>query len=253
MTFLAPRALCLAPKGHMPIYFPYESEYLRAVTGPAIRPGGLELTGRAMEFCSFPAGARILDVGCGEGASVEFLRNHHRIDAVGVDISSRLLRDGKSLNASLPLMLASAERLPYGNESLDGILCECALSLVPDAECALAEFHRVLRPGGRLILSDVYLRESGDNRCIGGDRMDGCLKGDVPYSVTKSMLEENGFKVVLWEDHTRLLKELAARLVLAGVTPADLCGEFPKVGDGLQRPGFYLLVARKQQNMQPLY
>ncbi len=229
----------------MTIQMKYESASLRAVTGPAIRPGGLELTGRALDFCSFPAGARILDVGCGEGATVGFLRSHYNLDAAGVDISSRLLREGKTGNSALPLILGDAERLPYGNESLDGILCECVLSLLPDPEGTLMEFHRVLRPGGRLIMSDVYLRESGDNRCIGGDRMDGCLKGAVPYSVTKSMLEEAAFKVVLWEDHTGYLKELAARLVLAGVTPAELCGEFSKVGGSRQLSGYYLLVAQK--------
>ena len=45
----------------------YESAELHAVTGPAIRPGGLELTARALEFCSFPDSARLLDVGCGSG------------------------------------------------------------------------------------------------------------------------------------------------------------------------------------------
>ncbi|HEX9024138.1 MAG TPA: class I SAM-dependent methyltransferase [Geobacteraceae bacterium] len=223
----------------------YESPQLRAVTGLAIRPGGVELTGRAMEFCSFPAGAQILDVGCGEGATIGYLRNQHRLDATGVDISSRLLRDGKSRDASLPLIRASAERLPYGNESLDGILCECALSLVPDPQCALAEFHRALRPGGRLILGDIYLRESGESRSTGEHVVDGCLKGAVPYSVTKSMLEETGFTVLLWEDHTRHLKELAARLVLAGAASAGFCGEYTKAGGGHQRPGYYLLVARK--------
>ncbi len=217
----------------------FDSPQLRAVTGPAIRPGGLELTGRAVEFCSFPAGARLLDVGCGSGVTVDFLRNRHGLEATGVDISSRLLREGKSHDATLPLIRGNAERLPHGDASFDGILCECVLSLVNDAEGALAEFHRVLRPGGRLILSDVYPREPG------GDRMDGCLKGAVPFSVTRSMLDGTGFSILLWEDHTRYLKELAARLVLAGAEPAGFCGEYTKAGGGHRRPGYYLLVARK--------
>jgi len=223
----------------------YESAELHAVTGPAIRPGGVELTARALEFCSFPDSARLLDVGCGSGASVEYLRDHHHLNAAGVDMSSRLLRDGKSRVASLPLVLGNAERLPFGDESLDGILCECVLSLLPDAECALTEFCRILRPGGRLILSDVYMRESGENQCHGENSTDGCLKGAVAYPVTKKMLEESGFTVLFWEDHTPLLKELAARLVLADVASAVFCGEYKKAGDGYQRPGYYLLVARK--------
>jgi SAM-dependent methyltransferase len=225
----------------------YESEQMRRVTGPAIRPGGVELTGRAVDFCSFPAGARLLDVGCGEGATVGYMRSHHRMDAAGVDTSSRLLREGKSRDVTLPLVQARAEQLPYGDESFDGVLCECVLSLVPDPECALSEFQRILRPGGRLILSDVYLRELGESLPF-SEKTDDCLKGAVTYSVTKSLLEGTGFTVLLWEDHTRCLRELAARLVLADATPTGFCGEFTTAGGGAahKRPGYYLLVARKE-------
>ena len=231
----------------------YESQQLRAVTGRAIRPGGVELTARAVDFCSFPEGARLLDAGCGEGATVGFLRESYRLNVSGVDISSRLLKDGKSRDVSLPLALAKAECLPYGNRFLDGILCECVLSLLPEPQQALREFHRVLVPNGKLILSDMYLRgdETGDG--LGEEALDGCLKGAVSHPTTKTMLEKTGFSILLFEDHTRLLNELAARLILAGYHSECLRGEEKTVGCSDQRqisaavgrPGYYLLVARK--------
>ncbi len=90
------------------------------------------MTGRAVEFCHFPSEARLLDVGCGSGATVEFLRNHYKLDASGVDVSTRLLREGKLHDNTLPLARASAEHLPYANGSLDGVLCECVLSLLSE-------------------------------------------------------------------------------------------------------------------------
>jgi arsenite methyltransferase len=227
----------------------YESERLRQVTGPAIRPGGVALTGRAMEFCRFPAGARLLDVGCGSGATVEYLRKHHQLAASGVDISSTLLQEGKSRDAALPLARASAGQLPHGDGSLDGILCECVLSLLLEPKVALREFNRVLLRGGRLVMSDIYLRGEVEENPLWQGAVDGCLKGARSASFTEAMLRGAGFEILLWEDHSPLLKELAARLVLAhGST--DAFGGGMK-GNGCTstvaalRPGYYLLVARK--------
>ena len=98
---------------HPPCTTVYESGPLRDVTGTTIRPGGLTLTDRALEQCSFAAGARLLDVGCGAGASVEHLRNRYGFDARGVDISPTLISEGLDRNPALPLSIAAAEAVPY--------------------------------------------------------------------------------------------------------------------------------------------
>ena len=231
----------------------YESEQLRAVTGPAIRPGGLTLTGRAMDYCQFPPEARLLDVGCGSGATVQYLRNHYELDASGVDVSTRLLEEGKACDETLPLAHAGAENLPCGNATLDGILCECVLSLLNYPGRALLEFHRVLRPDGKLILSDIYLRgqRTGDREQLEENHLrqetvDGCLKGAMSARFTEMILSEAGFEVLLWEDHTPLLKELAARLVLANCSMDALCESIKEKNVAASRPGYYLLVARKK-------
>jgi arsenite methyltransferase len=228
----------------------YESEQLRAVTGLKIRPGGLALTGRAMEFCRFTARSRLLDVGCGTGATVEYLRNHYQLDTCGLDISSLLLVEGKSREPALPLLRAYGESLPFASGSLDGILCECVLSLFSEPVSALHEFNRVLGPDGMLILSDVYLRGEGGEFTLQEDALDGCLKGARSARFTETMLSEAGFSILLWEDHTPLLKELAARLVLAHGSADALWGGMKDSGCfssmAALRPGYYLLVAKKK-------
>jgi arsenite methyltransferase len=227
----------------------YESEQLRAVTGPAIRPGGLALTGRAMEFCQFPPEARLMDVGCGAGATVEYLRNHYQLDAYGVDISTRLLGEAKARDDTLPLLCARGEHLPFGGGSLDGIICECVLSLFNEPGRAMREFNRVLCPGGKLILSDMYLRGSGiGEQDPAKEAVNGCLKGARSACFTEKMLSEAGFEILLWEDHTQCLKELAARLVLAHGAAEALfgCSGTDFTSTAPLRPGYYLLVARKE-------
>ncbi|MFA7405582.1 MAG: DVU_1556 family methyltransferase [Pelobacteraceae bacterium] len=201
----------------------YESGPLRDVTGTTIRPGGLMLTDRALAHCSFAAGAQLLDVGCGAGASVEHLRSRYGFDARGVDISSTLIAEGLRRNPDLLLSEAEAEAVPYPDESHDGIICECVLSLLTEPLRALTEFRRLLRSGGYLILSDMYRREPATGQ-------------------PEAWLSENGFTMLLWEDHTHLLRELAARLILANGSLEGLCCRAPGSG---RKPGYYLLVAHK--------
>jgi len=181
------------------------------------------LTDRALAHCSFAAGAQLLDVGCGAGASVEHLRSRYGFDARGVDISSTLIAEGLRRNPDLLLSEAEAEAVPYPDESHDGIICECVLSLLTEPLRALTEFRRLLRSGGYLILSDMYRREPATGQ-------------------PEAWLSENGFTMLLWEDHTHLLRELAARLILANGSLEGLCCRAPGSG---RKPGYYLLVAHK--------
>ena len=208
----------------------YEGELLAAASGPALRPGGLDLTARALEVCAFPPGAKLLDVGCGRGASVAWLRRQG-LDAAGIDRSATLVAAGQA--AGLPVARAEAETLPTGDDFLDGLLCECVLSLMAEPARALAEFARVLRPGGRLILSDLYRRAAVDQGLLPERRQ------------LEAWLAAAGFTLRVWEDHTPRLAELAAQLLLTHGSLEAICAALPGDGWVAERPGYFLLVAEK--------
>ena len=225
---------------------PYESVLLREVTGPALRPGGIYLTGRAADFCGFVPGARLLDVGCGAGATLECLSDRYGDSVSGLDGSRILLDEARRRNPLLSLTEGRAEALPYLDGTMDGIFCECVLSLLSDPRQTLGEFRRVLRTGGYLVLSDLYERPGfGSQPCgalAGGPSVSGATA-----EALDELVRECGFTVLLWEDHTRLLKELAARLILAGIPVENFygrscCGSPLSVGS---RPGYYLLIGRR--------
>ncbi len=248
-------------------------EKLRAVIGDAIRPGGLALTERALDFCGFSKGAGIVDIGCGFGTTLNHLRDRHGFRVCGIDISARMLSE----NRQQPVIQAVADCLPFGKGVFDGIFCECVLSLLPLPENALSEFHRVLQPGGYLVLSDIYLRNPGqtqylenqnDNRladntghttayvhtCLPSDDLSSCLSGAVAESERITQVKNIGFELLLWEDHSGYLKELAARIVWAlGSREGLMKLFFPGASsicdrDAIQRarPGYFLLIARKK-------
>ncbi len=217
--------------------------------GDALRPGGLALTERALALCRLPESGWVADVGCGWGETVRHLRiRGYR--AVGVDLSAEALLEGPCLSAVRGTALA----LPVGSETLDGIFCECVLSLLSSPESAILEFHRTLKPGGYLVLTDVYLREPSERPGIPVGSHPSCLAGAVGIDERVKQVRKNGFQVLKWEDHSRLLAELAARIVWgggsldAGFLPPSSCRQGAARFDLRRaRPGYFLLVARKNE------
>jgi SAM-dependent methyltransferase len=219
-----------------------------------MRPGGLALTERALAVCALPAGARALDLGCGTGGTLEQLAVAHRFAAVGCDLSARWLREGRRRVPMLPLVQAPAECLPMAGESVDVILAECTLSVTGKQEQVLAECRRVLRGGGFLIVSDLYARNPAGDPALRQAARGSCLGGLCSQAQIDETLNAEGFRMVLWEDHSAALKHLAVQLILthgslepfwcrasAGFASADI-----KQMIAQSRPGYFLLIARKR-------
>lgn len=108
---------------------------------------------------SLPAGldARILDVCTGTaGVAMQMARTQH-CQVVGVDLSSKMLSRARhnisrnGLTTQVPLVMGSAERLPFADDSFDSVCVTFLLRYVDDAESTMQEIIRVLKPGGRLL------------------------------------------------------------------------------------------------------
>jgi SAM-dependent methyltransferase len=105
-------------------------------------------------------GERILDVGCGPGYYVAELAEEVGPDGTvtGVDQSPAMLavaRDRCESLSGTSFSEGEATALPFGDASFDAVLSVQVMEYVPDVPAALAEIHRVLRPGGRVVLWDI--------------------------------------------------------------------------------------------------
>jgi arsenite methyltransferase len=109
-------------------------------------------------------GETVLDIGCGAG--MDLLLAARRVGpggrAIGIDMTEAMRERARSCAAAAGLTNvevhdADATALPLADDSVDVVISNGVLNLVPEKEKAFAEIHRVLRPGGRLQLADIVL------------------------------------------------------------------------------------------------
>ena len=114
--------------------------------------------GLMLELLGDVAGARALDIACGDGALVRALAARGAT-AVGVDPDPAMLTAARSLvaeaNVAATFLDGRAESLPFPDASFDFVTAMTVLCFVPDAVKAVREMARVLRPGGRLVLGEL--------------------------------------------------------------------------------------------------
>ena len=153
-------------------------------------PGGEAHTGRLIALGELPGGASVLDLGAGAGEAVALLREMG-CAAEGLDLEPRspLVRRGDLLAA------------PYPDGSFDAVLSECAFFVSGDQPGALREAYRLLRGGGKLLLSDLF------------------------FSPPEALLQGAGFTLLHAEDLTAQWRDYYLEALWRGDAP---CCERPK-------------------------
>jgi ubiquinone/menaquinone biosynthesis C-methylase UbiE len=106
-----------------------------------------------------PADRRILDIGCGTCAfAARVLDRFPKSHVCGIDLSEGMLQRCRkrrlAAEGRLHLVQADSERLPFKDDVFDAVTCAHSFHHYPHQERAIAEMHRVLRPGGKLLIID---------------------------------------------------------------------------------------------------
>ena len=202
----------------------YESDYAKVLLGDSFHPGGLELTQRLGAVLHLNQESRVLDVASGKGTSAIHLAEAFGCEVVGVDYGSESVMRAneaaaaKGLSERVRFEVGDAENLAFDSSSFDAIICECAFCTFPNKTTAAREFARVLKPEGRIGLSD--LTRAGDlpkelNTLLAWVA---CIADAQPMERYVSLLVEAGFKVDCIEPHDDALSEMVnqVRMKLLG-------------------------------------
>jgi len=108
--------------------------------------------------------ARVLDVGCGTGALAHRVASEVGADVYGCDFSFGMLEQASARTGAVRWLQGDALRVPFADATFDALLSTEAFHWFPDQDAALAEFRRVLKPGGKAIVALVNVRARGTSR-----------------------------------------------------------------------------------------
>jgi SAM-dependent methyltransferase len=149
-------------------------------------------------------GETVLDLGSGAGNDAFIARHEVGPEGrvIGVDMTPEMIDKARTNSAKLgygnvEFRLGEIERMPIQDGSVDVVISNCVLNLVPDKATAFAEMFRVLRPGGRFCVSDIVATGElpGPIQEAAGLYV-GCVAGAMPEADYLALLDEAGFERV---------------------------------------------------------
>ena len=185
--------------------FGYTTDELESI--PAEANMGLSC-GNPTAFASLKPGEVVVDLGCGGGLDV-FLaaqRVGPTGKAIGIDMTPQMIErarknaqrgpDGKPYT-NVEFLSGQIDDLPLDRSSVDCIISNCVVNLAPDKHAVFREMFRVLKPGGRVAISDIALKQPLPPD-LARDVMAyvGCIAGAIPIEDYRQGLIEAGFSEV---------------------------------------------------------
>lgn len=223
----------------------------------AFAPQGSNLglgCGNPIALASIRMGETVLDLGSGAGFDC-FLaaeRVGPKGKVIGVDMTCEMVERARANAAAsgyknVEFRLGEIEKLPIDDGSIDLVISNCVINLVPDKKAAFKEAYRVLKPGGRLVVSDIvllgklpsFIRESIEAYvgCVSGaalkdDYLDSMrLAGfeevrvidEVPFSLDCVTSDPTGRAVLddLQDEDLRGVEGTIASIKVSAVKPGD--------------------------------
>jgi SAM-dependent methyltransferase len=179
--------------------------------------------GLPIEHAGLERGQTVLDLGSGAGLDVFVASSEVGSTGrvIGVDMTAEMIARARA-NAensgfeNVEFRLGEIEHLPVRSDTVDVVVSNCVLNLVPDKLRAFSEIYRVLKPGGHFCISDIVASQPLPDWVKGvAEAYAGCVAGAIPKSEYLALVEEAGFDCieVVAERRIQVPEDLVARLL----------------------------------------
>lgn len=204
-----------------------------------------------LKLCGDVGGLRVLDVGCGEGRFARML-TQRGAKVVGFDPTAALLQLGWQRGCK-GLLRAVAEAIPLRSSTFDVAASYVTLVDIPGYREAICEMARVLKPGGRLVLSNVSAFATANGRWILDDQGRKARYSFDRYA--EEFSESCAWRGIEVLQYHRPLGKVMEACLDAGLRlehfseplpSPETVEQFPGLGDFTRMPNFYVMAWRKE-------
>ena len=196
----------------------YESCVFDQLLGDTLRPGGLELTAKVAEIAGIGQNHTVLDIACGKGTTAVFLAREYDCNVIGIDLSDKMISscrsraDEEEVTDKVSFVLGDGESLPFCDSSFDTVISECSFSLLPNKESAARGMKRILKSGGKLVMTDIILRGEVDRKLRSQITFPCCFAGAWQLEEYIKLFEQFGLQSPYIEDHSHELENVGYQL-----------------------------------------
>ena len=227
-----------APPGISSLQMGYSQEELQAV------PFGADLglgCGNPQAIAALQPGETVLDLGSGAGFDCFLAARQvgQTGQVIGVDMTAEMVAKARE-NASgagfgnVEFRLGEIEHLPVADASVDVIMSNCVINLSPSKPQVFREAFRVLRPGGRLAISDIVAMATMPEEMRNDLALyAGCIAGAATKAELEAMLREAGFdqiRIQPKDESRRLIRDWApGRKIEDYIASASLEAKKPRL------------------------
>ena len=188
--------------------------------------------GNPLAFAGVRAGQTVLDIG--SGAGIDCLIAAERVGptgkVIGLDMTPEMIERARG-NAretgakSVEFRLGEAEKMPVEDGTVDWLISNCVINLSPDKPAVFREVARVLKPGGRISISDIVAEELPEAIRRSRDAWTGCLAGAISEADYVKGLKEAGLRDL--RVTSRIVYEASQ---LKGLFASSCCGISAEAG-----------------------
>lgn len=182
--------------------------------------------GNPLAFGKIKEGDIVLDLGSGAGmdAILAAKKVGKNGKVIGVDMTEEMVERARQ-NAkrqgtkNVEFLLGEIENLPLEDNSVDAIITNCVINLTPDKAKTFREAYRVLKPGGKIYLSDiVLLGELTEEQRNNKDLISGCVAGALKKDDYLNKIKAVGFGVKILYENKKISKEQYNGIPLESLT-----------------------------------
>jgi len=183
---------------------------------------------------------RVLDAGCGRGATLKYLSEHSGYRLAGLELDSEYAACA-GRQGSIDVVCGDILSMPFEDSSFDSVIMECVFSLLSDPRRAADEAGRVIPSGGTVVLSDMISRAETDGALDSSE----LVRRLYRTGTITGHFAQAGFDLVYFEDRTKDLQRMLAQMILDG-TACETFSENDRQTLRRYRTGYGMFVFEKQ-------